>query len=110
MTALQTPAPEHLGLFWHWSTALIDKHAQPNDGRILDALILTHLTVKGSATNAELQELTGLSQSSISRTCRRLGHIKRQGGPGLCFVSQEQESRHLRYRLSPAGLELAARF
>ena len=110
MSALKTPAPEHLGLFWHWSTALVDKHAQPNDGRILDALILTHLTVVGSATNAELQELTGLSHSSISRACRRLGHIKRQGGPGLCFVAQEREGKPLRYRLSPAGLELAARF
>ena len=82
---------------------------------VLDAthLYLNHVRVflaicQGAETYREIEERTGIHQSSISRLVRALGHTNRQGaeGFGLIELVIHPTDRGLLVRLTRAGENL----
>jgi len=66
----------------------------------------------GPCTLRSLEERTGLSNASVSRSVHALGEMHRRGSPGLglvCIDRDPSEGRRFLVALSPAGKELIAR-
>jgi len=100
-------------LYWAWSTLLhrfYRFHPDPKlrDARVNDVIVLAHLSLNPTATTEELAEITGLSNSSVSRNMRRLSKENRKGhaGPGLTISRKDpREGRRLLHSLSDLGIE-----
>lgn len=70
------------------------------------------VAMKPGVRQCDLTEITGLSQSSVSRNIYALGKFDRHGKPGLDLVEQRSGiagSKSPELRLTKAGKELAQR-
>ena len=92
-------------------TLLRQHEAQPGDARIVEAQLVARLALNGPQTTEQLGAALGLTDSSISRTARRLMGTTRKGTRGadlICATRDPREGRRYVYQLQPRAQRLLA--